>query len=158
MSVHTIYRIHNTVNGKSYVGQTIQLEKRIQAHFGSLTYGKHVNMQLQADFRQYGRDAFVVETLEVVEQDEANAKEIFWMAQLNSRAAGYNVRPGGKNPHIMIYSQDYYEIEKQADKLMSKWRKKGEKIRQIEAERTELYEQAKQLEALKRQIFRRDNP
>lgn len=53
-----IYKIVNTVNGKSYVGQSQNIKKRIAEHFRLLRANKHNNPRLQHAFNKYGEDAF----------------------------------------------------------------------------------------------------
>jgi group I intron endonuclease len=53
-----VYEIINTINNKLYVGQTIRGELRWLEHLMYLRGGYHENPNLQADFNQYGEDAF----------------------------------------------------------------------------------------------------
>lgn len=53
-----IYQIVNTVNGKRYVGSSVNVEKRLNEHFRVLSLGKHHCVALQRAFNKYGRDSF----------------------------------------------------------------------------------------------------
>ena len=53
-----VYEIINTINNKLYVGQTTRGELRWLEHLTDLRGGYHKNPNLQADFNQYGEDAF----------------------------------------------------------------------------------------------------
>lgn len=62
-----IYQILNKVNGKRYVGSSINLEARWGAHLRSLRRGQHCNPHLQCAFDKYGEECFAFEVLEHVE-------------------------------------------------------------------------------------------
>lgn len=70
-----IYKIQNSVNGKFYVGSTINLSARRQEHFRDLTLNKHHSKALQRAFNKYGKDSFTFEIIEFVE-DETKLIEI----------------------------------------------------------------------------------
>ena len=53
-----VYEIINTINKKLYVGQTTRGRMRWKDHLKNLRGGYHENSNLQADFNQYGEDAF----------------------------------------------------------------------------------------------------
>lgn len=59
-----IYRITNTVNGKVYIGSSVNVEARWCKHLSGLRSGKHKNAHLQAAFSQYGEVSFLIEVLE----------------------------------------------------------------------------------------------
>lgn len=61
-----IYRITNAANGRIYIGSTMQSFRiRWDAHRYMLSKGTHSNKGLQADWQQYGEQAFVFEIVEV---------------------------------------------------------------------------------------------
>ncbi len=62
-----IYKITNTVNGKTYVGQSSDLAYRNRKHFASLRGGYHGNSHLQRAWDKYGEEAFRFDVLEMVE-------------------------------------------------------------------------------------------
>ena len=89
-----IYKITNTVNGKSYIGQTIQKpEKRINNHFypgGSGCTALHNAIQ------KSGRDAFTVEILHEVLDIFLDDLEIAEIKRYNTLVPnGYNLDSGG---------------------------------------------------------------
>ena len=59
-----IYAIRNTANKRVYVGLSIHIERRWALHRARLNSGLHHNRHLQADWVQYGRQAFTFEVLE----------------------------------------------------------------------------------------------
>lgn len=62
-----IYRISNTINGKYYIGSTKDFNVRFKTHLTNLKLGKHVNKHLQASYNKYGKEAFIIEPIEFVE-------------------------------------------------------------------------------------------
>lgn len=64
-----IYQITNQLNGKRYIGSSVNLKKRWQYHLGDLRRGRHDNPHLQAAFKKYGESAFVFSVLERVEAE-----------------------------------------------------------------------------------------
>jgi hypothetical protein len=67
-----VYQIKNTVNQKTLVVATHNL-KTMQGKPFQLQTGTHKNAQLQAEWKQFGKDAFVFEVLEVLEDKEEPA-------------------------------------------------------------------------------------
>lgn len=58
-----IYQIHNSVNGKRYVGSATCLRVRRNEHWCGLRNGKHHNRHLQNAVSKHGLDAFRFEPL-----------------------------------------------------------------------------------------------
>jgi hypothetical protein len=86
-----IYILKNKLNGKSYVGKTKDLTKRLRVHKVSkcCTY-------IHNAITKYGIDNFDVETIEVSD-DEVNVYERNLIQKLNTRVPnGYNIQPGGE--------------------------------------------------------------
>jgi group I intron endonuclease len=53
-----IYKITNVVTKTAYIGQSVNVQKRIKEHFRLLALGKHINPHLQRAFSKYGPDVF----------------------------------------------------------------------------------------------------
>lgn len=64
-----IYQIRNTINGKVFLVSTPNL-KTINGREIELNNGTHRNKLLQDEWKQYGKDAFVFEVLEIFEPPE----------------------------------------------------------------------------------------
>lgn len=86
-----IYRIYNKVNGKSYIGQSIDVERRIYVHFRSLNRDVHPNDYLQSAFKLHGREAFEWQLLETCEKADLTEKEQFWIDTALYHAGVYNL-------------------------------------------------------------------
>ena len=91
-----IYMIRNTVNGKAYIGQTInKVENRINDHF-SLTQTRRGSHLLKRAIHKYGRDAFTVEILHEALDIFLDDFEIAEIQKHNTLVPhGYNLDGGG---------------------------------------------------------------
>ncbi len=58
-----IYQIKNIVDGKIYVGQSVDVAMRWSQHRSALRLGRHPNRYLTNAWHKYGPDAFVFEML-----------------------------------------------------------------------------------------------
>lgn len=100
-----IYKITNIINGKVYIGQTIQtIEARWEQHKRSSTYKKYA---LYYAMRKYGLDNFKIEMIEQCDNKELNDKEIEWIAFYNSYREGYNMTLGGDGGTLYDYEAIY---------------------------------------------------
>lgn len=68
-----IYKIVNKINGKFYIGSTINFDKRKERHLYELNNNKHHNIFLQRAFEKYGVDTF---EFYVREKEVNNVKEL----------------------------------------------------------------------------------
>lgn len=92
-----IYRITNTVNGKSYIGKTgMNFGDRWDSHRSLLNSGKHDNRHLQHAWDKYGADAFEFAAVEEVDDvSMLNDLETRYIADYRSRGMCYNIHDGG---------------------------------------------------------------
>ena len=105
MIVGVIYLITNLLNGKKYVGQTIQrLNIRMNHH------RRGGDLYIDRAIRKYGRENFKVEVLEecyTVEQ--LNEREKFWIIELNCKHPnGYNHTDGGEGTAGLKHTYEQY--------------------------------------------------
>lgn len=69
-----IYKIVNKINGKFYIGSTINLEKRKNRHLNSLRNNIHHCFHLQKAYNKYGEDAFYFTQKEVEAETEKDLR------------------------------------------------------------------------------------
>lgn len=96
-----IYKIVNNINGKAYIGQSINIAKRWNAHKNS-SFNSNSSVyetKIARAFRKYGIDNFSFEIIEECELDKLNEKEIFYIQQYDSVDNGYNISLGGQHSH-----------------------------------------------------------
>lgn len=85
-----IYKITKKENGKSYIGQSNDIERRIKEH------QYKTDLAIELAIRKYGVDAFNYEVLEQCSLEELDAKEIYWIQYYNTfKGFGYNCNKGG---------------------------------------------------------------
>ena len=97
-----IYKITNTINGKIYIGKTERtVEERFSEHLKDSDRRTFEKRPLYSAIRKYGKQAFVVETIE--ETDFPEEREIYWIEYYQSFKYGYNATLGGDGKHYLDY-------------------------------------------------------
>ena len=103
-----IYKIENLNNHKIYIGQSIEIEKRLIAHKNSKD-----NFVIHRAIQKYGVENFSFEIIEECSKEELDDKECFWISHFNSLIPfGYNMVEGGSNgaalaKRIPVYQYDF---------------------------------------------------
>ena len=92
-----IYMIQNKVNGKIYIGQSVNIEKRWKNHKSELRGNHHDNEHLQHAWNKYGEDNFEFTVICECDENQLNAREEYYIFELMSydRRVGYNRTYGG---------------------------------------------------------------
>jgi group I intron endonuclease len=91
-----IYCIHNTVNGKRYIGQSVDVIGRIGKHRWALRHNKHKNCHLQGAYNQHTM-YMIFSVLERLPISKLDAKETQLIRHYNTTNPkyGYNNETGG---------------------------------------------------------------
>lgn len=102
-----VYQITCIVNGKIYVGSSVNMRVRWTRHRLRLTDGRHPNPHLQAAWDKYGQTAFYCSVLQFTEPSERLWIEQEWLDRTNctDRRVGYNIykvagSPGESNAQV----------------------------------------------------------
>lgn len=92
-----IYKITNNLNGKSYIGQTVQsLRQRKREHLYRMVNQPERKEKLYMALRKHGIENFTWEVLESCNTvDELNERERHYINSLNTYNRGYNMTEGG---------------------------------------------------------------
>jgi group I intron endonuclease len=88
-----IYLIKNMINGKVYVGSTVNAKRRKYSHFTALRKNKHHNAHLQFSFNKYGEENFEYYIITYCHVNILLQKEDFYINYYKSmdRCFGYNI-------------------------------------------------------------------
>lgn len=111
-----IYKITNKITGKVYVGSSLNIGLRHQAHLARLRNGYHHNTELQKDFDRYGSDAFELEVIEEIPEsnpDLMHQREKFWIKYYPyTYNTGHQLGTGRRSRSIEKDGIDISRIEK----------------------------------------------
>ena len=93
-----IYKIENLINGKVYIGQSVDIQYRFRNHKSESFNPKSnaYDTAIHRAIRKYGVDNFSFEIVEECEQDQLRAREIYWINYYHSFGEGYNLTSGGE--------------------------------------------------------------
>lgn len=92
-----IYKITNIINGKSYIGQTIQdVKDRFYQHCATKCSKAVSNMAIHKAIKKYGKSNFTIEVIEEIDSANLNDREKYWIKYHNSYNNGYNSTKGGQ--------------------------------------------------------------
>jgi hypothetical protein len=122
-----IYCITNKVNGKKYIGQTNNFERRKKEHFSIVDEG---NVSLRNAFIKYGVENFTMESIltfnainKKVLRKVLNQLEIFYISKYDTfnKNKGYNFTKGGKGnlgfKHTEESKRKMSEVHKEVSKI-----------------------------------------
>lgn len=101
-----IYKIENKINGKLYIGQTINFNKRKNTHCRELKTNSHKNKHLQGAWNKYGESAFEFSILEEVsDETPIYEREQYWIDKYQYTGLLYNlflIAVNGKPKNIYV--------------------------------------------------------
>lgn len=102
-----IYMIINLINNHKYIGQSLNIKKRIISHH-QYDYNNPNNCCYDTKFyralRHYGLDNFAVVILELCDSNKLDEKEMYYIQKYNTFKEGYNSTPGGQQWSDNIHS------------------------------------------------------
>lgn len=118
-----IYCIENMVNGKKYIGQSINIENRWIKHKRELNNNVHYNVHLQAAWNKYKEENFNFYVIIECQESELDYYEKFYIKEFNllDKNVGYNINPGGAFPRE--FSEE--ELNKRSESIKKWWKIKS---------------------------------
>lgn len=154
-----VYKITNKINGKSYIGQTLNLNKRLRDHRYSAKhlYPSNAGQPIVKAIREFGFENFDVDVLftsEVFEDKRElkkllHEKEMYFIEKHDTINNGYNVTKGGAGTKGLKLSAEKIELlrrinlgkkfgdvfkERARQRLLNLW--KDESFRKMRSEAT----------------------
>ena len=108
-----IYCYTNKVNGKKYIGQAVDFERRHKQHINQAYNEKRIayNQYFHNAIRKHGIENFEIEILKenLQNQDELNYWECYYIVEFDTLAKnqkGYNLASGGSNGNPLAGKSD----------------------------------------------------
>ena len=91
-----IYKITTLINNKIYIGLTTRtVEMRWKEHVRGTQY-------IDNAIKEFGKENFIIETIEECEDDVADDREIYWIQYYDSYHNGYNYTLGGRDNKLIM--------------------------------------------------------
>jgi len=89
-----IYQIRNRLNGKVYIGRSVNVEKRLSDHRSALRTGRHYSEHMQSAWIKYGEESFELNVIEECDEKLLPTRESHWIRELQAidPAQGYNLK------------------------------------------------------------------
>lgn len=94
-----IYKIQNLINGKVYIGQSVNIARRWKEHRNSAENSRtDSDNAIHRAMKKYGLSNFSFKVIEECLAEELDEKEIYWISYYNSNKedSGYNLTTGGQ--------------------------------------------------------------
>jgi len=110
-----VYSITNLINGKIYIGSSVDIKQRHYEHISDLRRNVHHSIHLQRAWNKYSEDDFKFEIIElVIDNDKLLEREQYWMDYYNCYHRDY-----GYNLHKIAGSPLGYKHSEETKKLLS---------------------------------------
>ena len=116
-----IYMYKNLINGKIYIGQTVNVYLRRRQHENPTGQDRthQFNSEFHQDMRKYGVDNFEFSILEECLPEELNEREIYWISKFETTENGYNIKCGGSGG--WVNGKSVYQIEIGTGSIISEY-------------------------------------
>ena len=111
-----IYKYQNKLNGKIYIGQSTDIERRYQQHLWDAEKRPEQGTGIDLAINKYGINNFTFEIIEQCNSDQLDERERFWIEYFNSYTDGYNRTPGGsslkgeEHPRAILTKEQVWQI------------------------------------------------
>lgn len=121
-----VYKITNNLNNKSYIGISVDIERRWRDHKLPYNWEREHNKVLYQAFIKYGLNNFTFEVLEECKIEELSDKEKYYIEKYNTFKEGYNSTAGGEDnqgeshPRHKLIKEDIIDIRTRYNNLERK--------------------------------------
>lgn len=109
-----VYEIRNTLNGKVYIGSSVNVGRRLAAHRWELRAGKHFSTHLQAAWNKHGEHQFVFKPLLYCSEDQR-----FFYEQIVMDGFKSNQPEHGYNKLLIVTSHAGMKFSEERRRLQS---------------------------------------
>ena len=130
--VRGIYKVTNKINGKVYIGQSVDIGRRWRQHMTA-----EDDIYFHKAIQKYGVENFEWEVIEQCKKKDLDEREIYWIEYYDSFNKGYNCTKGGEGnsgegspnwkggvsldpEHKKEYGKQYYQANKEKIKEYNK--------------------------------------
>jgi len=121
-----IYKITNIINGKLYIGQTVDYSRRVKSHKSAalkLSNGESVYGHLYRAMVKYGINNFTFEQLFIVfDAADLNTYEMLFIAELSTLSEGYNCNVGGGSSFGFKHTE-FTKAKMSKSKYLNNWQR-----------------------------------
>ena len=105
-----IYKIKCIPSNKIYIGQSIDVNSRLNTHLNDLKNNTHCNTEMQNDFNTYGAVNFEFKVIASCEPEVLNCLEKYYIQKYYDLNRSYNMKAGGaKNRQENLLTIDEYK-------------------------------------------------
>ena len=140
-----IYKATNLINGKLYIGQTIDFVSRVTKHKSDARHAfeRKDSSYFHKAMHKYGVDNFKFEIIEKIDNSLLNEREKFWIKELNTFAPnGYNLTLGGDAFDGFVRKQTEEEKKKRKETLIKYYENNPELKKERQQKTKKLWENA----------------
>jgi len=124
-----IYKITNLINGKFYIGSSVNLYNRFHTHSTKLKTQVHTSKHLQASYNKYGKDNFIFEVIEYCEKEILIEREQWFLDNLKPQ---YNKREDATtNLNVKISVESRKKISESLKKAFKEGRRVGKCVNNV---------------------------
>lgn len=115
-----IYKIENRVNGKIYIGQSLDIFQRWNQHY-LIAETAEIDDVFHYDLKKNPKD-FIFNIVEICEPEDLNQREEYYINRFNTIESGYNTRSAPKTVHKKKENDPptHQEIIKKLEEIIGK--------------------------------------
>jgi group I intron endonuclease len=135
MATVGIYKIRNKLNGKFYIGSSVDISRRFSHHQLDLSKNKHDNPHLQNAWNKYGGENFEFEIVRLCSKINLLSEEQKDLDSSVGTAECYNIRENAKCPVAPGSKRPRWVVEKISSAQKGKPRWTEEQKRQMSIDR-----------------------
>lgn len=90
-----IYKITSLIDGKAYIGQSVDIRERFRQHIKTAISCAPSTNKLYQEMKSRGLENFTFEILEEVSRASLNEREVYWIDLYKTKEFGLNKTSGG---------------------------------------------------------------